>query len=337
MKIHISIRIFAIVLTAALLAGILPISASGENDDFVIDGTVLVRYTGDAEDVVIPGDLGITEIKFSAFIEKNMKSVVIPDGVTRIGDAAFMHCVRLEDITVPDSVVSIGQDAFFNTKWLDEQPEYAVVYAGRVAYQYKGEISLWRTISLAEGTKGIADHAFTGYKYQDDLYGIHLPDSLVHIGEWAFAGCDRLEYVTLPDGLMSIGDRAFFGCNGLTAITVPASVSYIGHDAFYYYGQGLVRCNRDSYTHAYAEENDISHIFIEDAIPGNITYTGRLNVGDVRMVLQILCSGIVSKYYLSEAERQLLDFFGDGYLKIDHARLMLQVIVGKLPEIPRYD
>lgn len=39
-------------------------------------------------------------------------SYIIPDGVTSIGDFAFMYCISLKSITIPNSVTSVGCDAF---------------------------------------------------------------------------------------------------------------------------------------------------------------------------------------------------------------------------------
>lgn len=45
-------------------------------------------------------------------------SYIIPDGVTSIGDFAFMYCISLKSITIPDSVTSIEEDAFSQCKSL---------------------------------------------------------------------------------------------------------------------------------------------------------------------------------------------------------------------------
>ena len=44
--------------------------------------------------------------------DKGIKSVVIPNGVTSIGNRAFSGCSSLTSITIPDSVTSIGREAF---------------------------------------------------------------------------------------------------------------------------------------------------------------------------------------------------------------------------------
>ena len=67
--------------------------------DFVVVDGVLVEYRGAGGDVVIPGDLGITEIGKEAFRENGtLTSVVIPEGVTIIGESAFRKCTNLAAI-----------------------------------------------------------------------------------------------------------------------------------------------------------------------------------------------------------------------------------------------
>ena len=42
-----------------------------------------------------------------------MRSIIIPDGVTSIGNNAFGWCESLKSIVIPDGVTSIGESAFF--------------------------------------------------------------------------------------------------------------------------------------------------------------------------------------------------------------------------------
>ena len=56
--------------------------------DFVIKNKKLQKYMGNGGDVVIP------------------------DGVTAIGNEKFMECVELNGVTIPDSVTSIGNFEF---------------------------------------------------------------------------------------------------------------------------------------------------------------------------------------------------------------------------------
>lgn len=85
------------------------------NKDFVIRKSVLKKYTGTSQDVIIPD--GITSIGAFAFSDfKNLTSIVITDGVTSIGENAFENCTNLTSITLPDSLTSIGKCAFDGCK-----------------------------------------------------------------------------------------------------------------------------------------------------------------------------------------------------------------------------
>ncbi len=42
----------------------------------------------------------------------SLKTVVLPDSLTEIGDLAFMGCIFLESVTIPESVVTFGMDIF---------------------------------------------------------------------------------------------------------------------------------------------------------------------------------------------------------------------------------
>jgi hypothetical protein len=158
----------------------------------------------------------------------SLTSVTIPNSVTSIGDGTFWGCDSLTSVTIPDSVTSIGYHAFYITAWLDNQPN-GIVYAGKVAYTYKGNMPAKTSITLLDGTKGIANSAFQGCT---NLIGITISNSVINIGESAFNGCTDLTSITIPDSVTSIGNSAFQGCTNLTSVTIPNSVTSIGDSAF---------------------------------------------------------------------------------------------------------
>jgi hypothetical protein len=78
---------------------------------FEMNGTVLERYRGNAENVTIPE--GVTAIGEAAFYEcYSLTRVTIPASVTVIEDFAFAKCGNLTGITIPTSVAAIGDRAF---------------------------------------------------------------------------------------------------------------------------------------------------------------------------------------------------------------------------------
>ena len=85
------------------------------------------------------------------------------------------------------------------------------------------------TISLKEGTTGIADDAFS---VCSGLTSITIPNGVTSIGNQAFFGAG-LTSVTIPNSVKSIGPQAFAHC-GLKSVTIPSSVTSIDIFAFQY-------------------------------------------------------------------------------------------------------
>ena len=70
------------------------------------------------------------------------------------------------------------------------------------------------------------------FRYQSSLTSVTLPNSIIHIGNWAFYSCSSLTSINIPNRVKSIGHNAFDGCKSLTSITIPNSVTWIGVEAF---------------------------------------------------------------------------------------------------------
>lgn len=158
-----------------------------------------------------------------------LTSVNIPNSVNSIGENAFAYCANLTLVSVPNSVTSIGRDAFIGTAWYDAQPN-GLIYAGMVAYKYKGTMSPNTSIVLVDGCTGIADDAFNGCYYMNSIY---IPNSVISIGQRALNGCRGLSSVVIGNSVKSIGSWAFYECSSLTSVTIPNSVTSIGVSTFY--------------------------------------------------------------------------------------------------------
>ena len=169
----------------------------------------------------------VTSIGNSAFANRYITSVDIPDSVTSIGDFAFEHCSGLTSVTIPDSVTSIGNYAFSYCTGLT-----SVTIPGSVTSIGKGAFSMCRSLTsvdILDGVTSIGDFAFVAC---DGLTSVTIPDSVTSIGNYAFYLCTGLTSVDIPDGVTSIGNRAFSECYNLTSVTIPDGVTSIGDYAF---------------------------------------------------------------------------------------------------------
>jgi len=211
------------IVTTLLVCISLCVPLSVFSQDFEINGTVLVKYRGNATNVTIPA--GITAIGSGAFAQcKSLTSITIPASVTVIGRVAFNGCSNLSAITIPDSVMSIGEESFEGTAWLNNQPD-GLVYAGKVLHTYKGTMPANTVInSIRADTIAIGVYAF---KYCTNLAGVIIPSSVTSIGGGAFSGCANLTSITIPNSVTSIGVDAFSGCANLTSLNIPKSVTSI--------------------------------------------------------------------------------------------------------------
>lgn len=99
-------------LTWTLNDGVLTISGTGEMTDWESDSPGWESYSADIKSVVIEN--GVTSIGNNAFYYySNMTSVSIGNSVTKIGEYAFLGCAGLTSLVLPASVTSIGESAFY--------------------------------------------------------------------------------------------------------------------------------------------------------------------------------------------------------------------------------
>ncbi len=313
-----------------------------------IGGWAFSRCTG-LTSVNIPNS--VTSISIGTFRYcSGLTSIDIPNSVTKIGDYAFEDCTRLTSVNIPNSVTYVGFCAFHNTVWYNRQPK-GLVYAGMVAYKYKGTMPSGTSIILKEGTLGITCCAF---RYCSGLTGIVIPSSVTRIGEEAFNGCSGLTSIVIPNSVTRIGYYAFRNCRGLTSIVIPNSVTSIGEYAFIgcsgltdvycyiadlskvssgeelfyldnsdYSGRALhvLRGTADDYR---ADENWYPYFgqIVDDLIPetpfGDVNGDLEVNIADVNAVIDIILNG---------SENPSGDVNGDGEVNIADVNAVIDIIL----------
>ena len=185
--------------------------------------------------LVIPE--GVTSIGDDAFAGcTGLTEVTIHDGVTAIGGSAFSGCSGLTGVTIPSHVTDIGDSAFSDCSGLTEMViPHSVKAIGVGVFKKCNRL-----------TKITVDPGNAHYMSQNDLLltrdgrtlvqGVNgtvtIPSGVTVIGKSAFEDYDGLTQVTIPAGVEVIGPAAFYGCGGLTDVAIPAGVEAIGAYAF---------------------------------------------------------------------------------------------------------
>ena len=203
---------------------------------------------------------GTIAIAINAFTNngKNLKSIVLPEGLKIIGSSAFSSLYSLSQINIPSSVISIGNNAFASTDLYENQSNWEnggfyidnwllavdnvkmtefTVKEGTVGVSDgKSDTSLFPTkatsissLTLPSTLKYIGNRSFARLK----ITSLELPETLETMKEGAFMTCAFLESVNLEDciNLKSIGNQAFSNC-AIKEITIPSNILVMGELIF---------------------------------------------------------------------------------------------------------
>jgi len=191
-----------------------------------IENSVVTKCHESAVSVVIPD--GVTAIGENAFNKcESLKSVVIPEIVREIGKCAFHYCEALESVVIPKGVTAIGNCAFANCSRLKE----VVIPEGvtEISYCAFEKCSALEEVTIPESVTSIVAAAFNNCS---SLKSVVIPNGVKQIESWTFKNCASLEQVTIPEGVVQIGMEAFCRCSSLKSIVLPNSLTAIGEQAF---------------------------------------------------------------------------------------------------------
>ena len=207
--------------------GTLTVSGTGEMDDWGYDGAPWCDSHNSIKSVILED--GVTNIGNYAFYScTGLTSVTISNSVMSIGDSAFIMCYDLTSVMIPDSVTSIGDNAFSVCSSLTSItiPD-SVTIIGNSAFSFCYNLT---SVTIGNSVTSIGWYAFDGCT---SLTSVTIGNSVTSIGGYAFDDCIGLTSVIIPDGVTIIDDCAFYGCTGLTSVTIPDSVTIIDDAAFF--------------------------------------------------------------------------------------------------------
>ena len=160
---------------------------------------------------------------------EKVTDLVIPEGVTSIGEFAFLGC-SLNSVTIPTTLKTLGPWALCCT-------DMTAVHIS--------DLRAWCDIQFGAESNPLinANHLFLN---GEEVKELEYPKGFVSVNE-SFHGCTGLTSVTLPSSVTSIGSFAFMGCTNLTTVTLPYNLSTINSMAF-------AECSQLQDVYCYAEK-----------------------------------------------------------------------------------
>ena len=178
------------------------------------DGTLVISGDGYMEDCTI------SEIPWYSY-RKQVKALVIEDGVRAIGQNAFYQCSNMTKVTIKGSLNRIGEQAF--------------AFCEKITAVYITNPTAWCKVSFGDfcsDPKYYADYFYIIDADGNFVRNVELDNTLTEIPEGAFRKCRYLESIVIPNGVTKLGNLAFAGCDNLKSVTFQGTLSQLGASAF---------------------------------------------------------------------------------------------------------
>ena len=196
----------------------------------------ITGYSGNATALYIPGEIDgheVVAIGDRAFENRtDLRTVMIPDSVTRINGNAFYGCSNLANVTLSKNLESMGNSAFGNCDKLTEIEIPKSLTSCDIFYGSYGpfrDCDKLKKVKFEEGTTVIATMLF---HHCTGIEEIEIPDTVTIIKDSAFEECTNLRSVQIPDTVTKIEPEAFYNCTSLTTVNIPDTVKSIDKSVF---------------------------------------------------------------------------------------------------------
>ena len=212
--------------------------------DFVIEDGVLKQYTGPGGEVVIPA--GVTAIGDLAFSNcESVTSVIVPEGVTEICSEAFAGCENLKSVSLPKTLTRIAGSLIFGAflgcenlrsvyigdlgSWCDTV--FGCSSANPLYYGADLNVNgeLLSTLVVPEDPGIVRSFAFNGC---GSLKSVIIPEEVGAVGNGVFSGCKNLSEVFILSEELSMGYCVFSDCPSLASFRVSPALTKLGDDPF---------------------------------------------------------------------------------------------------------
>jgi len=207
-----------------------------------------------------------------------IKKVIIEDGVTTIGEYAFLYCTKLQEISLGNSVTTIKVGAFLGCglKGMTLFIPKSVASIEGLAFSNTSPADF----VVEEGNKYFCSESQILYNKDKTTIIFCSPhkegeliisETVTKIAAGAFSYCNKLTGdLRIPDNVTYIGYEAFVGCSGFTSVTIGKNVNTIGSFAFVDLG--------------------VDEVYFEGDAPEKITPIGKESSFDWDTTLRYTCA-----------------------------------------------
>lgn len=142
-----------------------------------------------------------------------IKAVTVEEGITSLGERAFMYCSGMREIQLPATLTSMGSLSLFGCSALTQLTIPDAVT--ELPWQGMGACKALKEVSLPPEIKILPFCLFTSCS---SLEKIEIPDGVEKIEMYAFFNCNSLKHIVLPASVTTVDKGAFNGCTGLTDV-----------------------------------------------------------------------------------------------------------------------
>lgn len=159
-------------------------------------------------------------------LKDTIHDVILPQGITTIGNYAFATCGSLERINIPEGITTIGAWAFREDRCLlNVVLPSTLTRIGDSAFSYCTSIT---EMHIPDNTE-LSDYALCGCESLTDLV---LPASMTYIPRSLLDSCYSLTALNIPSGVTGTDWHVFAYLTKMTSISFSANMTSIGADAF---------------------------------------------------------------------------------------------------------
>jgi len=181
-------------------------------------------------EIVVPE--GVTTIGEYAFKDArdSLKKVVLPSTIKEIKDYAFYECTKLSEINFPESLETIGYSVFYKTALT----ELVINKNIKLRVDSNGKtkpLSLSSCPELKKVTILAPLYEFS-FRQCEKLEEIVFPEGIDVIYSGAFWNCKNIKKITIPNTVKEIQENAFSGCTGLEEVILNEGLEKICSNAF---------------------------------------------------------------------------------------------------------